>query len=126
MVASLGELPLGRRARHDMVGYVRIWATLIRGVDRFLSSTHSVREERRRNGLGTRILFDFVSQVENDGSFRELRLDVETANKAAIALYSKAGFQIDRFETEAKSAIGFVSMFKRREGRSWAMLCEIS
>ena len=67
-----------------------------------------------------------MSQVEKDGSFRELRLDVEAANKAAMALYSKAGFEIDRFETEAKSAIGFVSMFKRLGGGRWAIPCAIS
>lgn len=55
--------------------------------------TLAVREDRRRSGVGARLLLELVRRSEEKGA-RFLTLEVRKSNLAAIELYSRFGFQV--------------------------------
>ncbi|NPV59694.1 MAG: ribosomal protein S18-alanine N-acetyltransferase [Actinobacteria bacterium] len=55
--------------------------------------TLAVREDRRRRGIGARLLLELVRRSEEKGA-RFLTLEVRKSNLAAIELYGRFGFQI--------------------------------
>jgi ribosomal-protein-alanine N-acetyltransferase len=55
--------------------------------------TLAVGEDYRRRGMAMCMLLELMSRAESKGA-RFLTLEVRKSNQAAIALYSRAGFQI--------------------------------
>ncbi len=55
--------------------------------------TLAVREDRRRSGVGARLLLELVRRSEEKGA-RFLTLEVRKSNLAAIELYRRFGFQV--------------------------------
>ncbi len=55
--------------------------------------TLAVKEDRRRRGIGARLLLELVRRSEEKGA-RFLTLEVRRSNLAAIELYERFGFQI--------------------------------
>ena len=50
------------------------------------------------NGLGTRVMYDFISMCFDEFGFRKINLEVNDWNKRAINLYKRIGFKEKKFE----------------------------
>jgi len=55
----------------------------------------TVRSDWQRKGVGTALINAAIDMADNWLNLKRLELDVWTDNKAAIALYKKAGFAIE-------------------------------
>jgi ribosomal-protein-alanine N-acetyltransferase len=75
------------RLNGDVVGYAGMWLI----ADEAHISTLAVRPDRRRCGLGQRLLTHLIA-VARDRGAAEITLEVREANMAARALYQKFGF----------------------------------
>jgi ribosomal-protein-alanine N-acetyltransferase len=77
------------RSEGELVGY---GGTLLI-LDEAHVMTLAVREDRRRRGVGARLLLELVRRSEENGA-RFLTLEVRKSNLAAVGLYERFGFQI--------------------------------
>jgi len=77
------------RCEGELVGY---GGTLLI-LDEAHVMTLAVREDRRRRGVGARLLLELIRRSERKGA-RFLTLEVRKSNQAAIELYGRFGFQI--------------------------------
>lgn len=77
------------RQEGELVGY---GGTLLI-LDEAHVMTLAVREDRRRRGIGARLLLELVRRSEEKGA-RFLTLEARKSNLAAIELYGRFGFQI--------------------------------
>jgi ribosomal-protein-alanine N-acetyltransferase len=83
IVARLGD---------EIIGYAGMWLV----ADEAHISTLAVRPERRRAGLGSRLLSDLIAAARARGAAR-ITLEVREANLAARSLYAKFGFRTKGF-----------------------------
>jgi len=80
------------RADGEIVGYAGMWLI----ADEAHISTLAVRPDRRRCGLGQRLLIHLMEVAQERGA-AEITLEVREANAAARALYEKFGFKSKGF-----------------------------
>jgi len=76
------------RLEGDIIGYAGMWVV----ADEAHVSTIAVHAERRRGGLGKRLMLSLMARAQEEGATR-MTLEVRAGNLAAQALYAKLGFQ---------------------------------
>ena len=80
------------RADGEVIGYAGMWLI----ADEAHISALAVRPDRRRCGLGQRLLIHLMEVAQERGA-AEITLEVREANLAARALYEKFGFRSKGF-----------------------------
>jgi len=83
---------IAARFGDGVVGYAGMWVI----VDEAHISTLAVRSDRRRCGLGRRLLSHLIDAAHERGA-TEITLEVREANAAARALYESFGFKCRGF-----------------------------
>jgi ribosomal-protein-alanine N-acetyltransferase len=87
-LAKPSSLPLGAFEEDErLIGYLIV----SRYVDAWHIMNLAVDRERRRAGIGSRLLDELFDVTAGDGR-RGYTLEVRVSNKAAIALYERYGF----------------------------------
>lgn len=76
------------RLEGQIIGYAGMWVV----AEEAHVSTIAVRAERRRSGLGARLMLSLMGAAQAHGA-RRMTLEVREGNLAAQALYVKLGFQ---------------------------------
>jgi ribosomal protein S18 acetylase RimI-like enzyme len=81
--------------------------------DHFYLSKMAVASDRRRRGIGRKLVREFLDQG-NASRFRQFRLDVHAQNTLAIKLYRSEGFEVVAEGSAADGKIRYIAMTLER------------
>lgn len=84
--------------------------------DEFYLSKMGLTSQARGRGLGKEVVRAYLHAGRKKG-FRCFRLDVSNKNTAAIRLYRKLGFDIDRKSTSREAGFTYLSMILEENNR---------
>lgn len=82
-------------------GYLTSYSQNFKRIQHTTALSMVVSQEKRGQGLGSRLLFHFFESIEHDSSIQRVQLSVISSNVRAQSLYQKFGFVVEGRRTKA-------------------------